>query len=132
MVRLEISTVFSKLSSNCERLESVVSENKTTFLSRNARFLWLGALFVPPASAYVAYQLTPHEEIWHEVLYSLLCIPIFLVWLVARSTEDLMDTVLRSAGVTGDEFALYSVLAASPGITPSETSGSPSVALSEA
>ena len=33
-----------------------------------------------------------------------------------------MDTVLRPAGVTGDEFALYSVLAASPGITPSELS----------
>jgi DNA-binding MarR family transcriptional regulator len=48
--------------------------------------------------------------------------PLFLVWLVARSTEDLMDTVLRQAGVTGDEFALYSVLAASPGITPSELS----------
>ncbi len=48
--------------------------------------------------------------------------PLFLVWLVARSTEDLMDTVLRPAGVTGDEFALYSVLAASPGITPSELS----------
>jgi DNA-binding MarR family transcriptional regulator len=47
---------------------------------------------------------------------------LFLVWLVARSTEDLLDTVLRDAGVTGDEFALYSVLAASPGITPSELS----------
>ena len=48
--------------------------------------------------------------------------PLFMVWLVARATEDLMDTVLRPAGVTGDEFALYSVLAASPGITPSELS----------
>ena len=48
--------------------------------------------------------------------------PLFMVWLVARSTEDLMDAVLRPAGVTGDEFALYSVLAASPGITPSELS----------
>jgi DNA-binding MarR family transcriptional regulator len=47
---------------------------------------------------------------------------LFLVWLVARSTEDLLDTVLQDAGVTGDEFALYSVLAASPGITPSELS----------
>ena len=47
---------------------------------------------------------------------------LFLVWLVARSTEDLLDTVLHDAGVTGDEFALYSVLAASPGITPSELS----------
>src|SRR5919202_2842847 len=48
--------------------------------------------------------------------------PLFLVWLVARATEDLMDAVLRPAGVTGDELALYSVLAASPGITPSELS----------
>ena len=48
--------------------------------------------------------------------------PLFLVWLVARSTEDLMDRVLAAAGVTGDEFALYSVLAAAPGITPSELS----------
>src|SRR5919199_5550930 len=48
--------------------------------------------------------------------------PLFLVWLVARSTEDLMDAVLRPAGLTGDEFALYSVLAAAPGITPSELS----------
>ena len=48
--------------------------------------------------------------------------PLFLVWLVTRSTEDLLDTVLRDAGMTGDEFALYSVLAASPGITPSELS----------
>ena len=48
--------------------------------------------------------------------------PLFLVWLVSRSTEDLLDDVLRDTGVTGDEFALYSVLAASPGITPSELS----------
>jgi DNA-binding MarR family transcriptional regulator len=48
--------------------------------------------------------------------------PLFLVWLVSRSTEDLLDDVLRDSGVTGDEFALYSVLAASPGITPSELS----------
>jgi len=48
--------------------------------------------------------------------------PLFLVWLVMRSTQDLMDTVLRDAGLTGDEFAIYSVLAASPGMTPSELS----------
>ena len=48
--------------------------------------------------------------------------PLFLVWLAARSTEDLLDRVLAPAGVKGDEFAMYSVLAASPGITPSELS----------
>ena len=64
---------------------SAVNDNQTTILTRNARFLWLGGLFVPPLFAFLAYQWTPHEEIWHEVLYSLLCIPIFLVWLVALS-----------------------------------------------
>jgi DNA-binding MarR family transcriptional regulator len=48
--------------------------------------------------------------------------PLFLVWLAARSTEDLLDTVLAGSGIRGDEFAIYSVLAASPGITPSELS----------
>ena len=48
--------------------------------------------------------------------------PLFLVWLAARSTEDLLDRVLAPAAVKGDEFAIYSVLAASPGITPSELS----------
>jgi DNA-binding MarR family transcriptional regulator len=48
--------------------------------------------------------------------------PLFMVWLAARSTEDLLDRVLAPTGVKGDEFAIYSVLAASPGITPSELS----------
>jgi len=48
--------------------------------------------------------------------------PLFGVWLAARSTENLLDRVLAPAAVTGEEFAIYSVLAASPGITPSELS----------
>lgn len=48
--------------------------------------------------------------------------PLFLVWLVSRSTEELMGRVLAPVGLTGDEFALYSVLSAAPGITPSELS----------
>ena len=48
--------------------------------------------------------------------------PLFLVWLVSRSTEDLLGTVIGPAGLTGDEFAIYSVLAAAPGITPGELS----------
>ncbi len=57
--------------------------NKLALLSRHARFLWLAVLFVPPGAAFLAYQLTPHEEIWHEVLYSLLCVPLFFMWLLA-------------------------------------------------
>jgi DNA-binding MarR family transcriptional regulator len=43
-----------------------------------------------------------------------------MVWLVSRSTQDLLDRALRPAGLTGDEYAIYSVLAAAPGITPTE------------
>ena len=46
----------------------------------------------------------------------------FLVWAVARSATDLMDDALASSGLTGDEFAIYSMLAASSGVTPKELS----------
>ena len=48
--------------------------------------------------------------------------PLFLVWIVSRSAENLLDTVLAPIGLTGDELAIYSILNASPGITPSELS----------
>lgn len=48
--------------------------------------------------------------------------PLFLVWLAARSTTDLLDAVLAPAGLSGDELAIYSMLAASPGIAPGELS----------
>jgi len=65
-------------------VEFLVSEiYKTTILTRNARFLWLGALFVPPLTAFVAYQLTPHEAFWHDLLFAVLCLPIFCLWLIA-------------------------------------------------
>jgi DNA-binding MarR family transcriptional regulator len=48
--------------------------------------------------------------------------PLFMVWLVSQSTNDLLDTVVGPAGLTGDEYAIYSVLAATPGITPAELS----------
>jgi DNA-binding MarR family transcriptional regulator len=44
----------------------------------------------------------------------------FLVWLTARATSDLMDSTLAPVGITGDEYAIYSVLAASESITPTE------------
>jgi hypothetical protein len=63
--------------------ELVKNENRSTLLSRNARFLWLAMIFVPPGAAFLAYVLTPHEAIWHEILYSLLCLPLFFMWLLA-------------------------------------------------
>jgi DNA-binding MarR family transcriptional regulator len=44
----------------------------------------------------------------------------FMVWLTSRATADLLDGVLAPAGLTGDEFAIYSVLTAAPSITPTE------------
>ena len=57
--------------------------NEPTVFSRNVRFLRLAALFLPALAALAAYDLMPHEKIWHEVLYSLICVPIFCVWLIA-------------------------------------------------
>jgi DNA-binding MarR family transcriptional regulator len=48
--------------------------------------------------------------------------PLFLVWIVSRSTEELLTSTLAPVGLTGDEFAIYSILNASPGITPTELS----------
>ncbi len=59
------------------------NDHRSTVLVRNARYLWFAILFVPPALAFLAYELTPHEEIWHEIVYSLLCVPLFFVWLLA-------------------------------------------------
>ena len=44
----------------------------------------------------------------------------FMVWLTHRATTDLVDAALASAGLDGDEFAIYSVLSAAPAITPTE------------
>jgi DNA-binding MarR family transcriptional regulator len=45
---------------------------------------------------------------------------LFLVWLVGRSTEDLLGQALAPLGLTADELAVYSVLAAVPSISPTE------------
>ncbi len=45
---------------------------------------------------------------------------LFMVWLVSRSTEDLLDAVLAPAGLSGDEFAVYSVLTGAVTMTPTE------------
>ena len=60
----------------------VKAENSSSVLSRNARFLWLALLFVPPGVAFLVYEHTPHEQIWHDVVYSLFCLPLFGIWLV--------------------------------------------------
>jgi DNA-binding MarR family transcriptional regulator len=45
---------------------------------------------------------------------------LFDVWLVSRATTALLDEVLRPSGLDSDEFAIYSVLASSEGMTPTE------------
>ena len=45
---------------------------------------------------------------------------LFNVWLVSRATNGLLDRALRPAGLDGDEFALYSLLLAGDGATPSD------------
>lgn len=45
---------------------------------------------------------------------------LFSVWLVARSTEDLIDSVLAPAGLSADEYAVFSMLRATGGTTPTE------------
>jgi DNA-binding MarR family transcriptional regulator len=42
----------------------------------------------------------------------------FLIWLTARATSALMDSALAPTGLSGDEFAVYSILASSEVTTP--------------
>ena len=44
----------------------------------------------------------------------------FLVWLTSRATADVLDAALAPAGLSSDEFAIYSVLTAVTTITPTE------------
>ena len=59
------------------------AENRVSMFTRNARFVWLAILLLIPGAAFLIYELTPHDEIWHEILYSLVCVPLFGIWLVA-------------------------------------------------
>jgi DNA-binding MarR family transcriptional regulator len=45
---------------------------------------------------------------------------LFMVWLLARSSEDLLNTVLGPVGLTGDDLAIYSMLRSAGTITPTE------------
>jgi DNA-binding MarR family transcriptional regulator len=45
---------------------------------------------------------------------------LFMAWLVSRSTNDLVDAALGPSGLTGDEFAIYSMLTAAGTVTPTE------------
>lgn len=45
---------------------------------------------------------------------------LFDVWLVSRAVNALIDDALRPAGLDADEFAIYSVLASSDLVTPTE------------
>lgn len=45
---------------------------------------------------------------------------LFDVWLVSRAVNALIDDAIRTAGLDADEFAIYSVLASSDVVTPTE------------
>lgn len=45
---------------------------------------------------------------------------LFGVWLASRAAMDLVDSALDSAGLDGEEFAVYSMLATATTITPTE------------
>ncbi len=45
---------------------------------------------------------------------------LFRVWLASRAAMALVDDALTSSELDGDEFAIYSMVAAAPGITPTE------------
>ncbi len=45
---------------------------------------------------------------------------LFDVWLVSRAATAIIDDAVRASGVDADEFAIYSVLASTPGMTPTE------------
>jgi DNA-binding MarR family transcriptional regulator len=45
---------------------------------------------------------------------------LFDVWLVSRAATARIDAVLGGAGLDADEFAVYSVLASTDGMTPTE------------
>jgi DNA-binding MarR family transcriptional regulator len=45
---------------------------------------------------------------------------LFDVWLVSRATAALVEDAVRSSGLDADEFAIYSVLASTDGMTPTE------------
>lgn len=45
---------------------------------------------------------------------------LFDVWLVSRATVALLDEALRDSGLDADEFAVYSVLASTDDMTPTD------------
>lgn len=45
---------------------------------------------------------------------------LFDIWLLSRATTALLDKVVQASGLDSDEFAVYSVLSAGDGLTPSE------------
>jgi len=47
---------------------------------------------------------------------------LFTQWLVGRAAQNLVDDVLRPAGLTSDELPVYSMLASDTPVTPTELS----------
>ena len=47
---------------------------------------------------------------------------LFDIWLVSRAATSLIDDALQGSGLDADEFAIYSILASTSGMTPTELS----------
>lgn len=45
---------------------------------------------------------------------------LFALWSVGRATTELLDAAMAPAGLDADEFAVYSLLLARDGVTPTE------------
>jgi DNA-binding MarR family transcriptional regulator len=45
---------------------------------------------------------------------------LFDVWLVSKATHALIDDAVHASGLDADEFAIYSVLASTDGMTPTD------------
>ncbi len=67
----------------------------------------------PSSSGRTTGEPTPHID---PRLGNLL----FDVWLVSRATTALIDDAVRASGLDADEFAIYSMLASTQGMTPTE------------
>jgi len=55
-----------------------------------------------------------------DELHSGLSNVLFDVWLVSRAATALIDEAIHESGLDADEFAIYSILASTRGMTPSE------------
>lgn len=64
--------------------------------------------------------MPPSEGSTSPDLHAGLSNVLFDVWLVSRAATALIDEAVKPAGLDADEFAVYSVLSSTTGMTPTE------------